>query len=76
MSFDSPLAGFARLLPMAFTLDQFPGRSAEQLARSVHPGLAELIDRLRDDTAWAQIRQSGTCHRALGHLWDDLAAIT
>jgi hypothetical protein len=24
---------------------------------------------------WAEIRQSGTCHRALGHLWDDLAAI-
>lgn len=75
MPFDGPLAAFARLLPMAFTLDQFPGRSAEQLARSEHPGLAELIDRLRDDTVWAEIRQAGTCHRALGHLWDDLAAI-
>jgi hypothetical protein len=60
---------------MAFTLDQFPGRSAEQLARAEHPGLAELSDRLRDDMTWAEIRQSGTCHRALGHLWGDLAAI-
>jgi tRNA(Arg) A34 adenosine deaminase TadA len=75
MPLDGPLAAFARLLPMVFTLDQFPGRSAEQLARAEHPGLAELIDRLRDDTVWAEIRQSGTCHRALGHLWDDLAAI-
>jgi tRNA(Arg) A34 adenosine deaminase TadA len=75
MPLDGSLAAFARLLPMIFTLDQFPGRSAEQLARAEHPGLAELIDRLRGDTVWAEIRQSGTCHRALGHLWDDLAAI-
>lgn len=70
---DGPLAGFARLLPMAFTLENFPGRSAEQLARSSHPGLAALADRLVDDPAWAEIRKSGTCHRALGHLWNDLA---
>ena len=73
---DGPLAAFARLLPMIFTLDQFAGRSAEQLARAAHPGLAVLIDRLPHDALWAEIRQSGTCHRALGHLWNDLVAIT
>jgi tRNA(adenine34) deaminase len=72
---DGPLAAFGRLLPMAFTLEQLPGRSAEQLARATHPGLASLIDRLPDDPTWVEIRKSGTCHRALGHLWNDLAAI-
>jgi tRNA(adenine34) deaminase len=71
--FDDRLAGFARLLPMIFTLEHFPGRSAEQLARSTHPGLAALANRLADDSTWTEIRKSGTCHRALGHLWDDLA---
>lgn len=73
--FDHQLAGFARLLPMIFTLEHFPGRSAEQLARSTHPGLAALADRLADDATWAEIRKSGTCHRALGHLWSDLTDI-
>jgi len=72
---DGPLGAFGRLLPMAFTLEHLSGRSAEQLARAEHPGLAALIDRLPDDQVWAEIRKSGTCHRALGHLWDDLAAI-
>lgn len=74
--FDGPLAAFARLLPMSFTATQLPGRSADQLARAEHPELAELIARLGSDTTWAEIRKSGTCHRALGHLWDDLVAIT
>ena len=72
---DGPLAAFARLLPMAFTLEHLAGRSAEQLARTEHPDLAALIDRLSGDPMWAEIRKSGTCHRALGHLWSDLAAI-
>lgn len=73
---NGPLAAFARLLPMAFTLEHLPGRSAAQLARTEHPGLADLIDRWPHDSGWAEIRQSGTCHRALGHLWNDLLAIT
>ena len=71
--FDNQLAGFARLLPMMFTIKELPGRRAEQLARSTHPGLAALADRLAGDTAWGEIQKSGTCHRALGHLWSDLA---
>jgi hypothetical protein len=47
----------------------------EKLARSEHPDLAGLIDRLSEDSTWSEIRQAGTCHRALGHLWDELAAI-
>ena len=73
--FDDQLAGFARLLPMIYTLEHFPGRSAEQLARSTHPGLAGLADRLVDDSTWGEICKSGTCHRALGHLWSDLTDI-
>jgi len=71
--FDGPLAAFARLLAMVFTLEQRPGQAAGPLARSTHPEIAALIDRLPDDSAWLEIRKSGTCHRALGHLWDDLA---
>ena len=73
--FSDQLAGFARLLPMIYTLEHLPGRSAEQLARSTHPGLAALADRLADDSMWTEIRKSGTCHRALGHLWDDLSNV-
>lgn len=70
---EGPLAAFARLLPMIYTLEQRPGQSAEQLARREHPGLAALIDGLADDKTWVDIRKSGTCHRAIGHLWSDLA---
>ena len=73
---DGRLAAFGRLLPMAFTLEHLAGRTAEQLARVEHPGLAALIDRLGDDSTWTEIRKSGTCHRALGHLWSDLAAVS
>lgn len=72
---DGPLAGFARLMPLSFTLTNFPGRSAEQRARATHPGLVALADRLADDSTWAEIRKSGTCHRAFGHVWDDLATV-
>lgn len=66
---DGHLAAFARLLPMSFTLEHFAGRSAEQLARATHPALAAVIDDLAIDATWADIRKSGNCHRALGHLW-------
>ncbi len=70
--FGNQLAGFGRLLPMIYTIEHFPGRSAEHLARTVHPGLAALAGRLVDDAKWSEIRKSGTCHRAIGHLWNDL----
>jgi tRNA(Arg) A34 adenosine deaminase TadA len=73
---DSPLAGFARLLPMIYTLEQFPERSAAALARQRHPGLAAIIDGLPDDPTFADIRKSGNAHRALGHLWPALQAIS
>ena len=75
MLLDGPLVVFARLLPMVFTLSKVPGGPLEKLARSEHPDLAGLIDRLSEDSTWSEIRQAGTCHRALGHLWDELAAI-
>jgi tRNA(Arg) A34 adenosine deaminase TadA len=67
------LASFARLLPMICTLRHFAGCSADLLARETHPGLAQLIDDLDSDEAWATIAKSGTAHRALGHLWDRLS---
>ena len=73
--FESPLAGFARLLPMTFTLEQLPGGRAAALARERHPGLAAMIDGFRDDTTFTDIRKSGNAHRALGHLWPALQAI-
>ena len=51
-----------------------PGRPKNLRALSI-PDLAGLIDRLGEDSTWSEIRQAGTCHRALGHLWDELAAI-
>jgi hypothetical protein len=75
MLLDGPLVVFARLLPMVFTLSKVPGGPLEKLARSEHPDLAGLIDRLSEDSTWSEIRQAGTCHRALGHLWDELTAI-
>jgi len=70
--FTGKLSAFARFLAMVYTLEQRPGQAAGPLARSAHPGLAALIDRLTDDSTWVEIRKSGTCHRALGHLWADL----
>lgn len=62
------LAGFARLLPMAFTLRHLAGRAAEQLARAAHPDLAAIIDALDDDAAFAEIVASGTVADALEHF--------
>ena len=62
------LARFARLLPMVFTLRNFPGRSAEQLARRVHPDLAARVDAIADDDVFQQIVATGTVDRAIDHL--------
>jgi tRNA(Arg) A34 adenosine deaminase TadA len=64
----TPLADFARLLPMAFTLKHFGGRTAEQQARSHHPHLAEIIDRLDADATFEEIKRSGSIDDALDHL--------
>ena len=62
------LARFARLLPMAFTLRHFPGRSAEQTARRRHPELAACADGLGGDERFQQIVATGTVGDALDHL--------
>lgn len=72
LAFSGPMAAFARLLPMMFTLERFPGRSADRLARAQHPELVGVIERLDQDATWAQIRTSGTCLEALHHLWPGL----
>jgi tRNA(Arg) A34 adenosine deaminase TadA len=69
-----PLADFARLLPMVFTLKHFPGRAAEQLARQQHPALAALTDRLGDDVEFVELTRAGSVTDALGFLWGDLGA--
>lgn len=64
------LARFARLLPMIFTLRHFPGRSAEQQARTAHPDLADIVDRAQGDDVFAGIVRSGTADDAIRHLFD------
>ena len=65
---DDRLARFARLLPMIFTLRNFPGRAAEELARRQHPDLAVIADGIDRDATFAEIRQTGTVDDALQHL--------
>lgn len=62
------LARFARLLPMIFTLRHFPGRSAEVMARRLHPELAAFADAIGDDATFQRIVASGTVDDALAHL--------
>ncbi len=62
------LARFARLLPMVFTLRNFPGRGAEQLARRAHPDLAARADGIADDDGFQQIVRAGTVDEAITHL--------
>ena len=78
-SITGPLTGesirlnqLARLLPMAFTFDHFPGRTAEQLARQRHPELAALIDELLHDRSIDRLRQLPTLSEGLAALWDQL----
>lgn len=66
------LAQFARLLPMVFTLANFAGRSAEQLARREHPALAAIVDRLQGDTEFAEVKRSGSVDDAFAHFRNDL----
>jgi tRNA(Arg) A34 adenosine deaminase TadA len=63
---------FARLLPMAFTFEHFPGRTAERLARQRHPGLAVLIDELLHERSIDRLRQLPTLSDGLAALWDRL----
>ncbi|NND73469.1 MAG: nucleoside deaminase [Ilumatobacter sp.] len=66
------LASFARLLPMAFTLRHFAGRSAEQLARQRHPELATLVDEHLGDGDPTSISADGSLDEALAFLAPDL----
>ncbi len=63
-----PLERFARLLPLMFTLRNFPGRTAEQLARREHPELAAIANRLAADARFAEIVASGSIDDALEYL--------
>ncbi len=69
----SPLAAFARLLPLEFTLRHFPGRTAERLARATHPRLARLADDLATDDQLPALRDA-SCLDALTLLWPRLSA--
>ena len=72
---DRPFGVFARLLPLTFTLANFPARSAAQLARARRPALTGLVDRLRDDADWRRIVDGGTCRDAVAHLWSELVEV-
>ncbi|MEZ5295339.1 MAG: nucleoside deaminase [Ilumatobacteraceae bacterium] len=52
----SRLAAFARFMPMSFTLQHFPGSSADRQARDEHPHLATLIDDLLADDSLDDLR--------------------
>lgn len=65
------LAGFARLLPMTYTLEHFPERTAAGLARSRHPRLATLADRLNSGEA-RELRRLPQVSDGLEALWDRL----
>lgn len=65
------LAHFARLLPMTFTLEHFPSRSAASLARSTHPRLAHLADELLAGEA-DELRRLPSANDAVQALWDRL----
>lgn len=62
------LASFARLLPMVFTLRHFAGRTAEQLARTRHPELAAVADRVLADADFAAVVTDGSLDEALAAL--------
>jgi tRNA(Arg) A34 adenosine deaminase TadA len=66
------LAHFARLLPIVFTLEHLPDRTAAQLARSHHPELAALATSIVDDPSVAAVRATGTVVDGLTLLWDRL----
>lgn len=66
------LAAFARFLPMSFTLRHFPGRTADQRARTEHPELAALIDELQADGSIDDLRTIDTVDTALATLWPRL----
>lgn len=73
---DAPLAQFARLLPLVFTLRNFAGRTAEQLARLHHPQLAARADALDRDREFTRIVASGSLDDALDHLCSQDTEIT
>ena len=53
---------------MVFTLRNLPGRSADQLARRVHPDLAARADAIAGDAVFEQIVRTGTVDEAIDHL--------
>ena len=61
----APLAEFARLLPLTFTLEQFPGRSASRIARDHHPELSRIAGATRTDAEWAAVRRDGSVEDGL-----------
>jgi tRNA(Arg) A34 adenosine deaminase TadA len=65
----SPMfARFARLLPMAFTMQHLAGRLADQLVRAHHPDLVAVVERLADDDVFTSIKRDGTVDDAICHL--------
>lgn len=63
------LARFARLLPLSFTLRNFPDNSAARLAREQDPALSALADDLVDDV---DADEAGGAQGALNRWWDRL----
>lgn len=67
------LAAFARFMPMSFTLQHLPGRTADLRARAEHPELAALIDVLLGDGSLDELRSLPTVDDALTALWSHLS---
>lgn len=69
----SRLGHFARLLPLIFTLQNFPDSSgAVKLARATHPELATIADNVRNDRRLIEVRAEGSIVDGLTALWDQL----
>lgn len=69
------LGAMARLLPLSFTLERFPGRTAQRRARERHPGLVRLIEDLAADGGLEELRRTETFPEVLASLWDRLPAV-
>lgn len=62
------LAGFARLLPMTFTLGRFPGSTAAHRARERHPRLAAIVDDLISSDGRLAVWRSQSLDAALADV--------
>lgn len=63
------LAHIARLMPLLFTLEHFPGRSAEQLARAEHPALTAVAEGVSLNQRFSEARRSGSFLDGLTAVW-------